>query len=48
MLNKTNIPTIALALFFTFFQDFYRKYFIDYEMAPPVITMEGFRKGLDL
>ena len=48
MLNKTILSTVALALFFTFFQDFYRKYFIDYEMAPPVITMEGFRKGLDL
>ncbi len=48
MLNKTIIPTVALALFLTFFEDFYRKYFIDYEMAPPVITMEEFKKGLDL
>ncbi len=48
MLNKNFLPAIALVFFFTFFQDFYRKYFIDYEMEDPKITLEGFKRGLDL
>jgi hypothetical protein len=48
MLNKNLLPVIALLFFFTFFQDFYRKYFIDHEMDPPMITMDGFKRGLEL